>query len=80
MFQSVFFHLVPNERNPLPPSSPLRASVPQPAGMFGLLHCGFRVRCGLWPVHPLVHPVRPLLLPLLVQTRLQGLQVSTRID
>ncbi|KAK6309325.1 hypothetical protein J4Q44_G00207880 [Coregonus suidteri] len=34
------------------------------------------LRRGLWPVHPLAHPVHPLLLPLLVQTCLQGLQVG----
>ncbi|XP_064859039.1 uncharacterized protein LOC115144696 isoform X1 [Oncorhynchus nerka] len=55
---------------------PLCDSVPQPAGLSAPLHREHVLWHELWPVHSLAHPVCPVLLPLLVQTCLQGLQVG----
>ena len=60
--------------------SPQRHSLPQRAGLPGLLHCRLSVRCWLWSVHPLVYRLHPRVLHLLVQACLQGVQVHRFTD
>lgn len=50
--------------------------VPQPSGLLGSVHHRHVLRRRLRPLHPLVDSFHTLLLPLLVPTSVQGLQVS----